>query len=224
MQDLVRNEMMIILGKSTAIEVTRFAEITKHIGVPNLYSKFTTFPLKQTLQSVTERKIKQTINLDKSHISKMTMIGQISGKFMVCYLPQANFLVMLDPHAADERIILEKLTKSYQTPCQFIDHGIIQISSCYNDILKDYQGNLSKYGLALVKTGQVRRNGDMDIKVSTRFGPEISIDSKTAFLLAVKCIHWVHMQDRDHKRFVMTSIPAPIQDLLNSKACRYKNI
>jgi DNA mismatch repair ATPase MutL len=98
----------------------------------------------------------QNVSIHKQHTVDNIVIGQFQQSFIVCVLRQLNadYLVIIDPHATDERIKLERLTKNYFnlldtfSQADYLEEYII-LPLCFYDIAKEYGMGFSKYGLKI---------------------------------------------------------------------------
>ena len=56
-----------------------------------------------------EKWFKNGVRVEKEDLINVKVLGQIDDKFIAIVTQNTNFLVLLDQHAVDERIRLEKL-------------------------------------------------------------------------------------------------------------------
>lgn len=77
----------------------------KVLGLPSVVSK------RALSRSKTFDKVFCTVTFTKQMLHTIDVIGQVDDKFIACVLKNENMLVLVDQHAAHERIRLEKLLK-----------------------------------------------------------------------------------------------------------------
>ncbi|KAJ3129227.1 DNA mismatch repair protein [Nowakowskiella sp. JEL0407] len=165
--------------------------------------------------------------IPKSALSSLTVIGQIDKKFIACLLPslsststQKSFLV-IDQHAADERIRLEELIKTHNTSPDIVefDPPVEVILDIYDTTLVEKHERVFQDRGIFLSVGVGKSGGKV---VFVRRVPSV-IASRCGgeFLkgLVKQHAHWIEM-NRKSVKCGSSNIPKPIFDIFCSKACR----
>jgi DNA mismatch repair protein MLH3 len=155
------------------------------------------------------------LSFTKEMLKSIVVIGQVSRKFVVCSLlvrKKSKCIVVVDPHAAEERINVEKLTKDYMVSIKtLVDVGCINLSTT-STIQLAKAPKLKQYGIQLgVRHQQSNGKPIVSLKICTFLYDALDIKSLSDFIQ--RCLCWIESE-------ISASIPLPIQELLNTKACR----
>jgi DNA mismatch repair ATPase MutL len=177
----------------------------------NLKWKNPVFQLQEKQVNVVES-IREGIKFEKSVFKQLKVIGQVDEKFIACKLvyKEDTLLVMIDQHAADERIKLERYLKQYET---LSDDSKISFKAPieYLELVKEHQDTLAKFGfnVSITIVSKITFSG---IIQTTK--PFVSITETLALELLLKCLD--HLKKHDD---IVTILP-PMLDYFKSKACR----
>lgn len=95
--------------------------------------------------------IQKQIVFGKTSYAELNVIGQLMGTYILCQAKEK--LVLLDQHAAHERIGFEKLLLQYQAGCISTQRLLVPINFDLNpsecEILKKYVEELQKFGFEI---------------------------------------------------------------------------
>ncbi|KAJ3324442.1 DNA mismatch repair protein [Boothiomyces sp. JEL0866] len=211
------------LGQSSDTKMARDVKMTQHEKAkkvqwstcvtkplmitcePKLYSSRKNYqdyewinPVTQPKRDIPKQRHSTIVSLSTQQLHRMKLIGQVDKKFIAC---QSNGLVLvIDQHAADERIRLEKYQSEFNLEC----------------VPVYYEYKFNPYYIELNdRHSEKLRHIGVEIKES-RF--KVSRDYKTTNLnILVKII-----QDslEYYDRVGLDLIPNPVVDHFKSKACR----
>jgi DNA mismatch repair ATPase MutL len=154
----------------------------------------------------------EPFKFDKTTFNKLQIIGQVDQKFIACklVLESGTLLVLIDQHAADERIKLETYMRDYET--QSCDISFPFQASCeYASLCESLAGLLRKHGLeiSISKVSLVTFTGTIQVTK-----PLYGITQTLALDLLLKSLDYLKQDQQS------ISILPPILDYLKSKACR----
>lgn len=158
----------------------------------------------------------------------MTIIGQMEKTFLVChYVSSAgdkDYIVLVDPHAADERIRLEKLIKKLVAESD-IQHQIarVKLSKECSKLVKDCRKYLALVGMTLANCSWTAECATVDVKGSKLCHELMGHLGVTQLVQIVeKCLYWFAERREISASAPLSpsNIPKALLDLLSSKACR----
>jgi DNA mismatch repair ATPase MutL len=157
---------------------------------------------------------KEPLRFDKAVFDRLEIIAQVDQKFIACklVLEVGTLLVLIDQHAADERVKLETYLREYENePSEVI--FTFQASAEYATLCESFAKDLRRHGLEVVisKVSKVTFDGTIRI-----LKPLHAITQSLAIELLLQCL--VFLKEHRHR----VSILPPILDYLKSKACRYE--
>ena len=98
-----------------------------------------------------EKWFKNGVRVEKEDLVNVKVLGQIDDKFIAIVTQNTNFLVLLDQHAVDERIRLEKLlarkfiTSKYKITNSLSDDTLLRtfvLFSCNYSMYHGYRKEL----------------------------------------------------------------------------------
>ena len=64
-------------------------------------------------------------SITREELQSIEFIGQLDSKFLVCKISKSKKLIVIDQHAADERIKLEELLIYFKSPISIQKHAVI---------------------------------------------------------------------------------------------------
>ncbi|XP_065221278.1 uncharacterized protein LOC135846229 [Planococcus citri] len=147
--------------KKSLVELVKPYRMQNHITLDDsgnsclrIFPMFKNQPKK--LDSCNSEDLNCPVVLTKEDIPSFKFIAQIEKKFILAsaidHKTQAPLLIVLDQHAVDERIRVERLLRDYSengewqsTPVN--PHIHLNISFTYCSLFTDYQSNLEEFGL-----------------------------------------------------------------------------
>ncbi len=165
-----------------------------------------------------EKEIKQVdtcgeqFRFDKSVFAMLEVIGQVDAKFIACKLKyeKDSLLVLVDQHAADERIKLELYLSQYYNET---DDVLLPFRAPidYLVLLREFGDHLKRSGINV----EVLTVSKVTFTGTIRFlKPFVSITEQLALELLLKCLDYLKKHDE-----VVSMLP-PVLDYFKSKACR----
>lgn len=190
---------------------------------------FTTKQLPQPQQKTIP---KLAISIEKWHFQNLSIIGQVDDKFIVCSLEtkESKCLILIDPHATEERIMVEHFTSLYLASLnsaietEFI-HACIFIALEFESIVEEYKLAFSVHGIHMIHSKLHRSSGNiaLDVKVTSLLISDFKSCSKENAVenLVLKCLQWIQKQSSHGITLLQSGVPLPIQEAINSKACRF---
>lgn len=181
----------------------------------NLSSKSRTVQWKNPVFQSTQRIAKMVkgeipVTFTKSQIADIKIIGQVGKKFIACKLD--DMLVLIDQHAADERVMLERYLGDYETK-EMGDYGtsIASIRKHLSLLYRKHASSFTQFGITTKVTSSLP-NLNLEITFTRPF-----LDLPDASTLITECLVWFDSITASPN---MYSIPPPILDHFKSKACR----
>lgn len=197
---------------------------------------FSRFFIKPTSNVILDHKI------PKSSLKSCRVISQVGNKFIliVCYSSTGQHLLIIDQHAADERIKLEHYLSVFtskdlqETTTRMEKPMVLNLSDIEMDILRQYSPNFTQLGILY---DMVNSNGKYHIEIThvpqiahTKILAEKKYEVNRDFLRRMIVDHAHDIHEKRVSRFPVshdvhwaTSIrnyPAVLVDIYKSKACR----
>lgn len=183
----------------------------------------------------------RNISFKKELTESITILGQIQQSFIACVLKQKlfNVIIIIDPHgtlnnnrlykATDERIKLEALMDKYLSYLTSAHNDyyteIVPIPKNFYEIFESHDNCLSIHGITM-NVRNIQEQITLEVSVPHLLLPQYANkkDLKISMTqLVLKCLRWVQKSESDKYSSgssFQCEIPAPILDILNSKACR----
>lgn len=169
----------------------------------------------------------ENIQFDRLHLPKYRIIKQIDKKFILLVIDFK--LVVLDQHAADERIKVEELMQEFVTNMprnlRLAQPIRIKVSSSEHLLLQQYRTNFKFWGIIY------HSDEENDDLVITNV-PELFINSSSDahFIKSILIQHCYDLQNNIKSQIfeatssdwftIMHHVPQSITNLINSRACR----
>jgi DNA mismatch repair protein MLH3 len=149
---------------------------------------------------------KKIVNLDKSELKCLVLIGQMDCKFILC--KYQNLVVCLDQHAVDERIRLEDLESHFKRDGIDIHFPgqVIKFDERMLNLMKFHELDLKRWGIIIHDCGIVGY-------------PSLFRSKFEKDVLKLKQITSMYLQNLE-EGFGNSQIPQGFKNLLNSMACR----
>ncbi|XP_028396314.1 DNA mismatch repair protein Mlh3-like [Dendronephthya gigantea] len=183
----------------------------------------------------------QPFKFTKDHFSKMKVVGQVDNKFILCYYEGDgdNLLIIVDQHAADERVRLETFTKELYidrdepdtkrslkssvlpTPC------ILSMSNHDVHLLQAFRAQLQRVGITFQDPRPSSSDAQSSVCIKTVpsvFLSRAASDDRAKLRNEIKaCIEdlvkeYIEMMIST-KGTSTAALPRAITEVLNSQAC-----
>ena len=178
--------------------------------------------------------------IGKESLRSLCFLEQIDQKFLLCRLtdPQRDLLVLVDQHAADERIRVESLFRHF---CRQVEEGEVEmlefdemkpilVSSIEAEQIQERLGDFARWGFGLESNQAVHKSELAQINV--RAVPAIVADRLKADMRLIQQLIKSYLaqlpgfppahtlQAKRSWVSVVRQCPEVLVDLINSKACR----
>ena len=158
------------------------------------------------------------ITLKKSMLKKMEVIGQLDDKYILTFVREENVILVIDQHAAHERIRLETMLKDIHT--NYSKSSLIKICKVEESVslAEDEMTMLLEHRNAMNRWGFKFRVG----------ANRIGLSGKTVILESVPSIYSIPLSAVDFKDFLHALCrnrfskihPPAFRRILISRACR----
>eukprot|EP01147_Barroeca_monosierra_P003381 gene3381-6037_t len=205
-----------------------------HIYTCNLVHRLdmeTTEPYQDTVISLQTRSVQRGLRtcllqrFDNSSFQNFQVLGQVDNKFVACTFQdnspsEAVFIVLIDQHAAHERIRLEKMEEEYfGISCNgrtghavaLIDPFELRLATSDAQTAEQFKQSLSVWGIGLVRSAF----GCRYLNSHSLCRQQLLVNRTTVDELIESEITFL----RDNAGRRRWSIPPTLQDILNTRAC-----
>ena len=179
-----------------------------------------------------------THDMTKEEVEKLVFIEQVDRKFLLCKLPGSSLsnemLLLLDQHAADERVRVEALLKEY---CLQVQEGRVEIMTLQESrhiLLSRSEVMAVQLHIAdLARWGVIVEVGTSAEQITVRavpavVGERLMMETRLVQLLIKRYLPQLaetgtyapRQGDRQAWTTIARHCPELLIDLINSKACR----
>lgn len=155
------------------------------------------------------------VSLSKSDLNEFVVIGQVDQKFIACR--QGSHLVLMDQHACDERIRLETFLRLYLAPpsaTAYHTFKVFDMDGVQRRLLRVYTAQMKYFGFDY----WIDSNGIVNVNLIRKI-PDVEGNDFLSNLF-LSTLKWFDNFLSGPVPSTTHTVPAPILNLLKSKACR----
>jgi hypothetical protein len=205
---------------------------SKHISsMPATFTSAPMFTSKVLDKSLYKKmNLKSNVHLAKSNIEQLKVVGQFDHKFIVCDggSRESSWLMMFDPHASEERILLEEYTRLYFNQLDSREDVIthrIQIPCYFQCLAEENRSLLLKHGISidlirLPLPDMAASSITSEVMIPRILFSDIHPIAEQVQIFVLKVLNWIQKLGAEGTAVLHSVTPKPIMDKLASKACR----